>query len=130
MCVYNGLIATSSCLHATTYPESSQYKVSSRNPLVLITMATGAESGVHLYSILFDTFLYFSHSIVSCSFHFFHYRKDLVNKEIEESLSCMQRVIDLARYIRESKVLPVKVNTYMYIKLDHKDYNVVVCTYV
>ncbi|XP_003385671.1 PREDICTED: isoleucine--tRNA ligase, cytoplasmic [Amphimedon queenslandica] len=35
-------------------------------------------------------------------------RKDLVNKEIEESLSYMQRVIDLARYIRESKVLPVK----------------------
>lgn len=35
-------------------------------------------------------------------------REDLVNKEIEETVSRMQTVIELGRYIRDKKVVPIK----------------------
>ena len=36
-------------------------------------------------------------------------RKELISKEIEETVARMQVVIELGRYLRDRKVIPIKV---------------------
>ena len=40
----------------------------------------------------------------------FHCRSDLIDRDIERAVALMQSVIELGRYIRDIKVIPVKVS--------------------
>ena len=43
-------------------------------------------------------------------FDLFRCRSDLIDREIERAVALMQSVIELGRYIRDIKVIPVKVS--------------------
>lgn len=46
-------------------------------------------------------------------FDVFCCRSDLIDRDIERAVALMQSVIELGRYIRDIKVIPVKVNDVM-----------------
>ncbi len=62
----------------------------------------------------FCFFLFFSLTIVLLCYLF--YRSDLIDEGIEKAVATMQSVIELGRYIRDARVMPVKVHVSLAVR--------------